>query len=150
MSEEIESRLEASFALTEYLRREWGEDIFRIAKAAAGSLSFIEDYTGKAWTEDEETYQTLQATMLNLIKNYRDRVAKRPGQPMPPQGDFDGKTIDERGQMFAAVGGIEPPRRSKPLPPTPTSDEDLAKRRQSKANMLALLAEREIGQDVNE
>ncbi len=144
MSEEVESRLEASFALTEYLRRSWGDDVFRIAQASAASLSFIEDYTGKAWTEDEETFETVQATMACLVKNYRDQVTRTEGQPTP-QGDLDGKSIEERGQMFAALGGLAPLRQKRPI-----RDAEAAPTYDGRANMMKQLEDEMDDEPDNE
>lgn len=140
MSEEIESRLEVSFAFTQYIRHEWGDDVFRIAQAMAGGLSHIEDWTGKSWTKDKETCDLFEITASNIIRNYRDLVIKAVGRAWP-QGDLEGKTHEELGQMFAALGGLAPPRLKKPTMPSEASDEQIGDRSRSMASMKAMLAE---------
>ena len=146
LSEEIESRLEVSFAFTQYVRHEWGDDIFRIAQAMAGSLSFLEDWTGESWIGDKETYDLLQLTVANIIRNYRDLINKADGRAWP-QGGLNGKTPDELGQMFAAMGGLAPPRPKKPVPPPEPSNEQHEGRQRSMANMRKILAEKSPADD---
>lgn len=138
LSEEIESRLEASFAFRQYFRQELGEDIFAIANAMASSLSYLEDWKGKGWTEDQEVFETFQATVANLLRNYRDLTTKAEGRTFPT-GDFDGKSTEELGQMLAAVGGLAPPRVRKPTPPPEPTDEHLEARARGMAGMRAML-----------
>ncbi|WP_146056465.1 hypothetical protein [Methylobacterium sp. V23] len=119
LSEEIEMRMEVSLAQKNQLRHEWGEDIFRIAAAMAGSLTHIEDWREKTWTEDDEAYSLFCGATCELIKNYRDRVLKN--RRSFPRGDINKMSNDERAQYFAALGGLAPPR-----PPVETivTDED--------------------------
>lgn len=140
LSEEIETRLEVSFAFTQYIKQEWGDDVFRIAQAMAASLSHIEDWTGKEWIKDEETCDLFEITASNIIRNYRDLVTKAAGRAWP-QGDLEGKTHEELGQMFAAIGGLAPPRLKKPAVPAEASDEQIGDRSRSMASMKAMLAE---------
>jgi hypothetical protein len=141
LSEEVESRLEVSFALKQYFRQEIGEDIFCIANAMASSLSYLEDYKEKSWIEDQNTFEAFQATVSNLLRNYRDLVTKAEGRAFPT-GDFDGKSTEELGQMLAAVGGLAPPRVRKPTPAPEPTDEQLEARALSKASMRAIVAKR--------
>lgn len=108
ISEEIEHRLEISIAGNEQTRFELGEDVFRIAKAMATSLTQIEDWSEKSWTQDDETFVLFQKTTTELIRNYRDRILKN--RRSFPQGDIDKMTHDDRAQYFAALGGLAPPR----------------------------------------
>jgi len=140
LSEEIESRLEISFALKQYFRHEIGEDIFCLANAMASSLSYLEGFTGKEWTEDQQTFETFQATMANLLRNYRDLKIKAEGRTFPV-GDFEGKSTDERGQMLAGLGGLAPPRPRKPAAPAEPSDEQREGRARSMASMRAILSD---------
>ena len=146
LSEEIESRLEVSFALKQYFRHEVGEDIFCIANAMASSLSYLEDYKGKGWREDQDTFETFQATVSNLLKNYRDLKTRAEGRAFPT-GDFDGKSTNELGQMLAAVGGLAPPRVRKPAPPPERTDEQIEGRALAKASMRKILAEKSSDTD---
>lgn len=108
VSEEIEHRLELSIAGNEQIRFELGEDIFRIAKAMAISLTQIEYWSEKNWTQDDDTFQLFQKTTAELIRNYRDHVLKN--RRNFPRGDMDKMTLDDRAQYFAALGGLAPPR----------------------------------------
>ena len=148
LSEEIEHRLEASFAFRQYFRQELGEDIFCIANAMASSLSYLEDFKGHIWTEDQETFDIFQETVSNLLKNYRDLVTKSDGRTSP-SGDWDGKSTEELGQMLAAAGGLAPPRSRKPTPPPEPTSEQLEARALSKASMRKILAEKS-SDDVGE
>lgn len=141
LSEEIESRLEVSFALKQYFRHEIGEDIFRIANAMALSLSYLEEYKGKGWIEDQETFEVFQSTVSNLLRNYRDLATKVEGR-IAPAGDFDGKSTDELGQMLAAVGGLAPPRVRQPAPPSEPTDEQREAQAREMASMRKILAEK--------
>ena len=100
----------------------------------------IEDWTGKSWADDEETAVILNMTVSNLLKNYRDLLNKAAGRHTPV-GDFEGKTPDELGQMFAALGGLAPPRPRKPVSPPERSEEQLEARARSKGNMRKILSE---------
>ena len=53
LSEEIEYRLELALARRDYLVQEWGEDVFKIAEAAARCLWHIERTTGLRWIEPD-------------------------------------------------------------------------------------------------
>lgn len=108
VSEEIEHRLELSLARTEQIRFDLGEDVFRIARAMAASLTHIEDWSEKSWIEDDEAYQLFCSTTCELIRNYRDRILKN--RRNFPRGDINKMSPDERAQYFAALGGLAPPR----------------------------------------
>ena len=146
LSEEIESRLEASFALRQYFRQEMGEDVFCIANAMASSLSYLEEFKGKGWTEDQETFETFQSTVSNLLRNYRDLVTKAEGRTFPT-GDFDGKSTEDLGQLLAALSGLAPPRIRKPAPPPELTDEQREGRALAKASMRKILAEKSAGEE---
>ena len=49
LTQEIERRLEVSLAQEDYVRQNWGDDVFRIAEAIARSLAHIEYVEGKRW-----------------------------------------------------------------------------------------------------
>lgn len=108
LSEEIESRMEVSFAFSQQIKHDWGDDVFRIASAMAASLSRIEDWTGKQWLEDSKTQELFQLTAVQIIKNYKDMVERR--RRDVPQGDLDSKSVQELAEIFAALGGLAPPR----------------------------------------
>ncbi|MET3694583.1 Arc family DNA-binding protein [Methylobacterium goesingense] len=108
VSEEIEHRLELSLARAEQIQADLGEDIFRIARAMASSLTHIQDWKDKTWIDDDETYSLFCGTTCELIRNYRDRVLKN--RRNFPRGDLNKMPPEEQVQYFAALGGLAPPR----------------------------------------
>lgn len=114
LSEEIETRLEVSLALKQYVRHEWGDDVFRIAQAVAGALSYIETTFGVEWTADDHATDVLQRTAAEIIGNYRAQHGRKAGAPVP-QGSFDDKSPAELAKMFAALGGLPPPRKRRKI-----------------------------------
>jgi hypothetical protein len=122
LSEEIETRMEISLASIQQIKYEWGDDLFRIASAMAASLSHIEGQTGKSWFEDAETQNLFQLTAVEIIRNYKDML-DRNGR-LIPKGDFASKSPTELAQMFAAAGGMAPPRPKRPASELVIVDED--------------------------
>jgi hypothetical protein len=108
LAQEAELRIELSLSRQDYLIEQWGKDFFNIAESAARSLSLIEQFSGKHWTADEETFQLFTLTVGQLISNYRD-IVRRTGHRDTPSGSFKGKTLEQQAEMFAASGGISPP-----------------------------------------
>ena len=123
LSEEVESRLESSLAFKQYIKTEWGDDVFKIAQALANSLSFIENIEGAEWTVSDRAAELLCLTASQIIRNYRDIIIKAPGSAVP-EGAFDDKSPKELAQMFAALGGLAPPR-PKPKATLLIDDEDV-------------------------
>lgn len=116
LTQEIERRLELSLAEEDFLRRDWGEDIFRIAQALGRSASFIREMKGKAWHEDDTAAELFKITASQIIQNYRDHVQNV--QHVPPTGAvaFSELAIEEQAQWLARLGGLPPPReRRKPV-----------------------------------
>ncbi|WP_165937859.1 Arc family DNA-binding protein [Methylobacterium segetis] len=108
VSEEIEHRLELSLAQSDQMRFDLGEDVFRIARAMAGSLTHIEMWREKNWIEDDESFSVFQETTRELIRNYRDQILKN--RRAFPRGDMSKMSSEELAQYFAALGGLAPPR----------------------------------------
>ncbi|WP_288586490.1 hypothetical protein [uncultured Methylobacterium sp.] len=108
LSEEMESRMEASFAFSQYIKQDWGDDVFRIASALAASLSSIEYWTGCNWLEDSKTQNIFEMTAVQIIKNYK-YITDRKRRDVP-HGDLDSKSDQELAEIFAALGGLAPPR----------------------------------------
>jgi hypothetical protein len=118
LSDEIESRLEVSFSLKQYLRHEWGDDLFKIAEAMADALARIENMSGgKRWLDDEKVYEVFQLTTTEIIRNYRDRFRQADGRDVP-HGALAEKTPEELAKFFASLAGVAPPRR----PPLSTKE----------------------------
>lgn len=122
LSEEIETRMEISLAQKNQLKHEWGEDFFQIAAAMAASLSRIEDHTGSLWTDNDETFDLFLLTSEQIIKNYRDRI--RNNRRNIPSGDLASMSKAELADLFAALGGLPPPRPKRPKAELLISDED--------------------------
>ena len=116
ISEEIERRLEKSFEaelrladVHQFLKSEWGEDVYNIAFSAARSLAAIESYTGKRWVEDERTCDLFQRTLAQLAQNYRDIVLRNARERPVVLRPFDPGNAEQLPEHFADVGGISPP-----------------------------------------
>jgi hypothetical protein len=118
VSEEIELQLELARERKERMIEEWGPDVFRIADRAARSLRHIEEYTGKSWQEDEETYELFRRALLEVVANVRDQrayelmlgtqvapVVAAIWSGMPSKDEF------ALAKRFALMGEPAPPRR---------------------------------------
>ena len=112
LSEELESRMEVSLANKNQLKYEWGEDIFRVAAALATSLSHIEDWTEKKWTEDDRTAAVFKIVMPQIAQNYLDMLHKKPREGLGFKS-FDKMDMEELTEAFAALSGLAPPRPKK-------------------------------------
>ena len=108
LSEEVEHRLELMLSRRDELTYELGHDVLAIAKAAGQALWHIERWSGKRWTEDEETFALFTQATAELIRNYRDVVRRE--RRDTPHGNFEGKSPTELAKMFASLAGILPPR----------------------------------------
>ncbi len=106
--QEVEVRLEHSLAKDDHLKESWGEDVFNIAESMAKSLWHIEREFGARWTEDPRVHRLFILATEEIIRAYRDLVT-RDGRDVPV-GSFEGKSDHELAQMFAALGGMSPPR----------------------------------------
>jgi hypothetical protein len=137
LAQELEFRLEASIARQEYLIAQWGEDIYNICESMARSLWHIERYTGKRWLDDDETFHLFAESAGQIIKNFRDLVKVRRRET--PEGPLADKTVAELAGIFAALGGISPPR---PLPPGPDRDKDAARAAANRESWLHSIAKR--------
>ncbi|WP_082645870.1 TraY domain-containing protein [Bradyrhizobium valentinum] len=108
LAAEVEVRMEHSLNRQDYLVEQWGQDVFDIADSMAKALWHIEQFTGQRWIDDESTFQLFSMTAAELIRSYRDLVLRN-GRDRPT-GSLDGKSPAELAQMFAGLGGINPPR----------------------------------------
>jgi len=102
LAQEVELRLELSLQQEDYLRRTWGSDIFEIADSLARSLYWIEQKSGKRWSEDDDTFELFSQTTLEVLRAYRER---RQPAPMSASG-----TKEEEAKAFAQLGGVSAPR----------------------------------------
>jgi hypothetical protein len=115
VSEEIELQLELARERKERLIEEWGPDVFSIADRAARSLRHIEEYTGKSWHEDEETYELFRRALLEIVANVRNQRAyelmlgTQVGAVAAIWAGMSSK--DELAKRFALMGEPAPPRR---------------------------------------
>jgi hypothetical protein len=153
LSEEVEYRLDLALHGRDYLVEQWGEDVFKIAGAAARCLGHIERTTGRRWIEDDRTFDLFVRTMSGLIANFRDLVLlNRRALPFISGETLDGKTDQQLAEIFAASGFTPPAplddaefdpdrehalraanlqayhddlvkRKSRPLPPTGTKEK---------------------------
>jgi hypothetical protein len=108
LAAEVEVRMEHSLNRQDYLVEQWGQDVFDIADSMAKALWHIEQFTGQRWIDDESTFQLFSMTTAELIRSYRDLVLRNARER--PVGEFEGKSLAELAQMFAGLGGINPPR----------------------------------------
>jgi hypothetical protein len=116
VSEEIELQLELARERKERLFEEWGPDVFSIADRAARSLRHIEEYTGKSWHEDEETYELFRRALLEIVANVRNQRAYERmlgTQVGAVAAIWAGTSKDELAlaKRFALMGEPAPPRR---------------------------------------
>lgn len=116
-SEEIEHRLELSFAQIDQLQNEWGEDYYRIAANIAGSLSYIEDFYGCKWHESETASDVFKKTAATIIQNARDHYARIERDRLSGTArDLTSLPVEEQANWFAGLGGSNPPfKRRKPV-----------------------------------
>ncbi|MGL3108896.1 TraY domain-containing protein [Bradyrhizobium sp. BR 1432] len=108
LAAEVEVRMERSLDRQDYLIEHWGQDVFDIADSMAKALWHIEQFTGQRWVDDERTFELFSLTMLELARSYRDLVLRNARER--PAGAFKDKSPTELAQMFASLGGINPPR----------------------------------------
>lgn len=108
LAAEVEVRMEHSLNRQDYLVEQWGQDIFDLAESMAKALWHIEQFTGHRWVDDERTFELFSMTTAELIRSYRDLVLRNAGER--PTGSFEDKSPTELAQMFAGLGGINPPR----------------------------------------
>ncbi len=118
LSEEVEYQLELALNRREYLLEQWGADVFTIAESAAKSLWHIERTTDSRWVEDDKTFDLFKRTLAEIVNSYRDLVLRN--RRDTPHGSFEGKSVQQLAQMFAALGGMSPPR----LPAAASNDRD--------------------------
>lgn len=125
LSEEIEHRLEQSLG---DVRQVWGDDVFAIAESMGKALWHIERENGARWIEDDQAFEDFLGTTGEIIRAYRALVLRE--REEPKVAALSTLTAQERAKLFAALGGLSPPRaRDKPDP-----DRDKAER---EANIAA-------------
>ena len=115
VSEEIEFQLELARVRKKQLIEEWGPDVFAIADRAARALRHIEDYTGKSWHKDKETYDLFRRAIGEIVDNVRAQIEFE-GPYKELFGThilslWGGLTNEELAKRFAAMGEPAPPRR---------------------------------------
>jgi hypothetical protein len=93
----------------DYLQHEWGEDIYKIAESMARTLWHIERYTGNRWALDDQTFDEFQRATASILRAYRDLVQVNRRDPVSGRHLPD-LSPDERADVFAALGGVSPPR----------------------------------------
>ncbi|MGY4289616.1 hypothetical protein ACVWXO_008882 [Bradyrhizobium sp. LM2.7] len=108
LAAEVEARMEHSLNGQDHLVEQWGQDVFDIADSMAKALWHIEQFTGHRWVDDERTFELFSMTTAELIASYRDLVLRNARER--PAGAFEDKSPTELAQMFAGLGGINPPR----------------------------------------
>ena len=117
VSEEIELQLELARERKERLIEEWGPDVFSIADRAARSLRHIEEYTGKSWHDDEETYELFRRALLEIVANVRNQRAyelmlgTQVGAVAAIWAGVSSKDELALAKRFALMGEPAPPRR---------------------------------------
>lgn len=106
VSEEIEARLEASLAVQNYLKNEWGADIFMIAQSLASSAAQIEHAYGSAWYENDEAVEVLKLTAAQTVENckigVRNEFDKWAALDKKAAADPKGASLEEAAKIFAA------------------------------------------------
>ncbi|WP_419830609.1 hypothetical protein [Methylobacterium sp.] len=106
VSEEIEARLEASLSVQNFLKQEWGSDIFVMARSLAASVAQIENYYGHAWYEDDESIKVFKLTAAQTVENLKVGIRNESDEwaalDKKAAADPKGAPPEEAAKIFAA------------------------------------------------
>ncbi|WP_375408940.1 hypothetical protein [uncultured Methylobacterium sp.] len=106
VSEEIEARLEASLAVQNHTKQEWGSDIFTIARSLAASAAQIENSYGSAWYENDEAVEVFKLTAFETVENFkvfvRNELDEWASIGKRASVSPAGKSREEAAKIFAA------------------------------------------------
>ncbi|GLS73039.1 hypothetical protein [Methylobacterium tardum] len=106
VSEEIEARLEASLSVQNYLKQDWGNDVFMIARSLASSVAQIEHAYGSAWYESDEAVEVLKLTAAQTVENFkvgiRNELDEWAAIGKKAAADLKGASREEAAKIFAA------------------------------------------------
>ncbi len=117
LTQEAESRLEQSFYDESILARAVGSpELLALCAAASWAVKLVEEYTGKKWTENEETHQEARRAAAFVFAGYGfqfERLKANTPAARAALKVLEFGKIDERVRIVET--GIEPatPRRKK-------------------------------------